>query len=62
MKELWVGAEEEEEEEKGEEEDEVMEIWVGFVFCFISSCSVPGGKCLLIVVCAPLSTFCFCLS
>lgn len=40
----------------------MMETWALFMFCFISSCSVTGGKCLLIVVCAPLSTFCFCLS
>jgi len=49
-------------EEKGEEDDEVTEIWALFMFCFVSSCSVTGGKCLLMVVCAPLSIFCFCLS
>lgn len=39
-----------------------METWALFMFCFVSSCSVTGDKCLLTVVCAPLSTFCFCLS
>lgn len=39
-----------------------MEIWALFMLCFVSGCSFPDGKCLLIAVCAPLSTFCFCFS